>query len=468
MGADAVRLMFADPLLAGFERSVVAALSAEKWEKTSDLAAPLVIFIESDIASILDSVRQEALAGRDRVLVVAVGESGLPPLFYFRLLEAGAADVLTWSDQSSCIQTLIGRLRRWSAIAQIVDSESVRTTLVGCSGVWKRVVRRVVEAAAFGDSPLLITGETGTGKELVARLVHEVDRRNKKGDFVVLDCSTVSKELSGSEFFGHEKGAFTSAVSARNGAFALANGGTLFLDELGELPLPLQAELLRVVQEKTYKRVGGNVWQTTEFRLVSATNRTLEQEQREGRFRGDLLYRIAGWTVRLPPLRERREDILPLASHFLTQRLGYTPALDPLVESFLVAREYPGNIRELRQVVTRMAQRHVGSGPITIGDLGDDLVFDHATLPHVEEQWCGHAFEDSIERAVELGVGLKEIGRIAEDVAVKLAVQREHGSLQAAAKRLGVTDRALQLRRAQQRTSEIVPAADANSNERAS
>lgn len=468
MGADAVRLMFADPLLGAFERSVVAALSSEKWEKTCEYASPLVIFIESDVAPILDHVRQEALAGRDRVLVVAVGESGLPPLFYFRLLEAGVSDVLTWSNQSSCIHTLVERLRRWSAISQIVDSESVRATLVGNSNAWKRVVRRVVEAAAFGDSPLLITGETGTGKELVARLVHEVDRRTKKGDFVVLDCSTVSKELSGSEFFGHEKGAFTSAVSARNGAFALANGGTLFLDELGELPLPLQAELLRVVQEKTYKRVGGNVWQNTEFRLVSATNRSLEQEQHEGRFRGDLLYRIAGWTVRLPPLRERREDILPLVSHFLSQRLGYSPALDPLVENFLVAREYPGNIRELRQVVTRMAQRHVGGGAITIGDLGDDLVLDHATLSHVDEQWCGHAFEDSIERAVELGIGLKEIGRIAEDVAVKLAVQREHGSLQAAARRLGVTDRALQLRRAQQRTSEVVPAPDANPNERAS
>src|SRR5678816_4688946 len=139
----------------------------------------------------------------------------------------------------------------------------------------------------------LIAGESGTGKELVARLIHALDRREPKGPFVVLDCTTVSPELAGSEFFGHERGAFTTAVTAREGAFAMADGGTLFLDEVGELPLALQAELLRVIQERVYKRVGSNTWKQADFRLVCATNRDLAAEEAKGNFRLDLFHRIA-------------------------------------------------------------------------------------------------------------------------------------------------------------------------------
>ena len=150
---------------------------------------------------------------------------------------------------------------------------------------------------------------------------------------MILDCSTVVPSLSGSEFFGHERGAFTGAIAPRTGAFELADGGTLFLDEVGELPVPLQAELLRAVQERTFKRVGSNVWRQASFRLLCATNRNLLQEQEEGRFRGDFYYRIAGWTVRLPSLSERTEDILPLFGHFYRQlRPGEpSPVLDRAV-----------------------------------------------------------------------------------------------------------------------------------------
>src|SRR5690606_31880967 len=134
---------------------------------------------------------------------------------------------------------------------------------------------------------------------------------------VILDCSTIVPELAGSEFFGHERGAFTGALITREGAFALADGGTLFLDEIGELPLHLQVQLLRVIQEGTYKKVGSNTWKSTRFRLICATNRDLSEEVKKGRFRADLFYRIASWTFHLPPLRERKEDILPLALHFL-------------------------------------------------------------------------------------------------------------------------------------------------------
>jgi len=237
-------------------------------------------------------------------------------------------------------------------------------------------------------------------------------------------------------------------VLARTGAFALADDGTLFLDEVGELPLLLQAELLRVVQEHTFKRVGGSVWQTTSFRLVCATNRDLELERREGRFRSDLYYRIAGWTFHLPALADRREDILPLARHFLGEQLGEPPELDDAVAEHLVQRDFRGNIRELRQLCARIAHRHVGPGPITFGDLGGDLACATG------DTWCDQAFQRSIGKAVAMGINLKEIGRIAEDVAVQFAVSSENGSLQGAARRLGVTDRALQLRRAAARRTE--------------
>ena len=226
----------------------------------------------------------------------------------------------------------------------------MKNVLVGKSARWRSVVRSVVEVAAFSQASVLITGESGTGKELVARLIHDLDRRRNKGEFVVVDCTTIVAELSGSELFGHERGAFTGAVSARDGAFAIANGGTLFLDEIGELPLPLQARLLRAVQEHTYKRVGSNTWHPTDFRLICATNRNLMTP--DGHFRADLYYRIAGWLCRTPPLRERKEDILHLARHFLAQLDAAKPALDsdePVRRIPALAR-LPGNLRDLRRL----------------------------------------------------------------------------------------------------------------------
>ncbi len=322
-------------------------------------------------------------------------------------------------------------------------------------------LRQVIEVAVFTDAAVMITGESGTGKELVARLLHTLDRRSNKGDLVILDCTTIVPELAGSEFFGHERGAFTNAVAARDGAFALAHGGTLFLDEVGELPLMLQADLLRVVQERTYKRVGSNSWEKTDFRLVCATNRDLLQEEAQGRFRRDFYYRIAGCTCKLPPLRERVEDILPLTRHFLTQfrpDLGAIE-LDEPVRQYLLRRTYPGNVRDLRQLISRIACRHVGPAPITVGDVPEDERPDPSDRP---DDWCDEMFERTIRKALAWGVGLKDIGRVAEDVAVRNAVAAEDGNLQRAARRLGVTDRTLQLRRASRRQQD----GDGNGNGR--
>jgi transcriptional regulator with GAF, ATPase, and Fis domain len=309
-------------------------------------------------------------------------------------------------------------------------------------------LRQVVEVAAFTVAPVLIVGETGTGKDLLARLIHLLDARQSKRELVTVDCTTIVPELSGSELFGHERGAYTGAVAAREGAFALAHKGTLFLDEVGELPVGLQAQLLRAVQEHTYKKVGGNTWQQTDFRLVSATNRDLEAGIRNGSFRADLYYRLASWVFRPPPLRDRREDILPLARHFLKSTLpaGSEAEFDPAVADYIESREYSGNVRELQQLVTRMGQRHVGPGPITAGDLPAE---EWPTIERVaREQWPDAAFEEAIRRGLASGAELRRISQAACDAAIKLTVQSEQGNLQRASKRLGITDRALQLRKA--------------------
>jgi transcriptional regulator with GAF, ATPase, and Fis domain len=303
---------------------------------------------------------------------------------------------------------------------------------------------------------VLVTGESGTGKELVARLIHSLDRREGKRELIVLDCTTVVPELSGSEFFGHERGAYTGAAGARDGAFALADGGTLFLDEVGELPPGLQAQLLRVVQERTYKRVGGNAWVRTDFRLVCATNRDLPAEVARGGFRADLFYRIASVVCRVPPLRDRPEDIVPHFLHFVAQLRPdrAAPELDECVRDLLLRRAYPGNVRDLKQLAARVVYRHVGPGPITLGDLPED----ERPRGGRAEGWPDCEMELSLRRAVAQGVGLREIGRVASETAIRIVVADEGGNLQRAALRLGVTDRALQLRKAQVRGGRTPPA----------
>jgi transcriptional regulator with GAF, ATPase, and Fis domain len=290
---------------------------------------------------------------------------------------------------------------------------------------WISVLRRIIELARFTDHSALIVGESGTGKEFVARLIHTLDSRPDKRDLVIVDCTTIAPELAGSEFFGHERGAYTSAIARRDGAFALADGGTLFLDEVGELPLVLQAELLRVVEEHTYKRVGGNTWKNTNFRLVCATNRDLAEEQVQGRFRRDFYHRIATCICRLPPLRERREDIPHLARHFLQKIYpGQDPPdLDDTVRDYVISRDYPGNVRELRKVITRIAQRHIGSGPITPGNIAEE---DRpAATALAQKDWRDDMFQLAIRRALSLGVKLREISNGAAEIAMQIALEED-------------------------------------------
>ncbi|WP_338868804.1 sigma-54-dependent transcriptional regulator [Myxococcus stipitatus] len=417
-------------------------------ECAEGVLAGLGILVFDEVGAMtLDVLRRCRLNASTRVLAVATSERALAEGACWRLLLEGAADVIAWDGSHDAVTEISARLERWDAVDRIIDSAVVQRRLVGRSPSWLPVLRQIVEVATFTDASVLLLGESGTGKEEVARLIHELDRRSHKRDLVTLDCTTVVPELSGSEFFGHERGAFTGAAGIRDGAFAMAHEGTLFLDEVGELPLALQAQLLRVVQEHSYKRVGSNTWQHADFRLVCATNRELSEEVSQGAFRRDFFHRISSWVCRLPPLRERPEDILPLALHFLrTMRPDVELALDPRVRDYLLQRNYPGNIRELRQLMGRICKRHVGSGPITVGDIPSD------ELPslHGLGEWRDKSFARAVQHALTMGMGLKEIGRSASEMAIRLVLEEEDGNLQRAARRLGVTDRALQLRRAQQ------------------
>ena len=398
--------------------------------------AGIVLFAQAD-AALLQAL--PALCRQASVLAIAA--CGQPPSCAQQraLMAAGALDVLLWPDGAIDAGQVLARLQRWQAVAQLLASSAVRQYLVGDSAVWTTLLHQAVEMAAFSQASILITGETGTGKDLLAQLVHRLG--NCRGEFTILDCTTLSPELAGSELFGHERGAFTGAAGARDGAFALADGGVLFLDEVGELPLPLQAQLLRAIQERKYKRVGGNTWQPTQFRLVCATNRELENEVARGAFRADLYYRIAGWRCQTPPLRERQDDILPLARHFLAELAQQPPPpLDTAVREYLLLRDYPGNVRELRQTVTRIWHRHCGPGPITIGALPPE---ERLLAPH----WPDPHFEAAVRRALALGCSLSHITRCATDVAIGLVLAEELGNNQRAAARLGVSDRALQIRR---------------------
>ena len=382
------------------------------------------------------------------VLAIAITDSGLSVNDTWELISAGAADVIVWRGVPSSADDIAARIDRVQQVGEVMQSPALQRRVVGASAPWRDAVRELVEVAAFTDANVLIEGESGTGKELLAQLVHELSRQ--KGDFVILDCAAMTPELSGSEFFGHERGAFTGAVNARDGAFALANGGTLFLDEIGELPPTLQAQLLRVVQEHQYKRVGSNTWQHTEFRLVCATNRDLLACVADGRFRGDLYHRIAGWVCRVPPLRERPEDILPLAAHFLSQLNPRSEpiAVDRAVQEYLLTRDYPGNVRDLRQLVTRIWYRHAGPGAITAGDIPKtDRPVDHVTVTG----WQDAHFERVIRHALDRGAGLKDISRAAAETAIRIALEQENDNVHRAAVRLGLTDRAVQLRRANSR-----------------
>lgn len=239
---------------------------------------------------------------------------------------------------------------------ELTENGSLHRSLVGNSESIKQV-RKLIEQVAGTEATVLVLGESGTGKEVVARGIHMLSSRASK-PFIPLNCGAIPSELLESELFGHEKGAFTGAITSRQGRFELANGGTLFLDEIGDMPMSMQVKLLRVLQERTFERVGSNKTIEADVRIVAATHRNLEQAIKDGAFREDLYYRLNVFPIEMPALRQRQSDV-PLLFHELISRLGEEgrPVVRLMQDAMDALTDYhwPGNVRELANLVERLS-----------------------------------------------------------------------------------------------------------------
>ena len=289
------------------------------------------------------------------ILVTAYGTIGDA----VEAIRSGAFDYITKPFDEAELLRVVGNAVRTAAGADREISAAPAAEewfgMVGRSPAWLEV-RKVIEKAAASPFPVLITGETGTGKELVARAIHRISGR-REGPFIKINGAAIPPTLWEAEVFGYEKGAFTGAMTSKPGRFELADGGTFFLDEVGEVPILMQGKLLRVLQDREFERVGGVKTLTADARLICASNRDLRKRMETGKFREDLYYRIDGIPVQLPPLRARREDILPLAESFLHRTCAEmgTGAKRLAAESVEILERYPwpGNIRELENAVGR-------------------------------------------------------------------------------------------------------------------
>jgi DNA-binding NtrC family response regulator len=312
------------------------------------------------------------------------------------------------------------RLRMLSEVVELPLSPSDHFGRLKGRSVAMRQIFALLERVAPSDATVLVEGETGTGKELVARGLHDASPRAGE-PFVVFDCSAVSSSLIESELFGHVKGSYTGAVADRAGAFEEANGGTLFLDEIGELPLEHQPKLLRALESREVRRLGANKPRHVDVRIVAATNRALAREVDRGRFREDLYYRLAVVQVRLPPLRERREDIPLLVRQIEAELSGGAGAPPPLPDGVIrtfAQQTWPGNVRELRNAVDRIRSLG-GPGHVPSPD---------ATMPAPLQ----------VSLAIPLLVGRDHLAEAYEKAYIELALQQTGGNISRAAEIAGV------------------------------
>jgi transcriptional regulator with PAS, ATPase and Fis domain len=300
-----------------------------------------------------------------------------------------------------------------------------------------RKIDQILRAVAAKDVTLTLIGESGSGKEVLARRAHELSER-RRGPFVPINCAAIPEALFESEFFGHERGAFTGASERAHGKIEAADKGTLFLDEIGEMPMAMQAKLLRFIENRRFMRVGGATKIEADVRLMFATLRPLEEEVRAGRFRADLFYRIQGITLNVPPLRKRRADIAPLLSQFMSQLSGRhgvrPPRLSRQAKALLLGYDWPGNVRELRNVVEILCLLRDGR-QVRVVDLPESVRAQAATpstdaVPAPRAPTVTLALDDGLE-AMTAQI-------------VEAALEAEGGSPAKAAARLRISVRTVQ------------------------
>jgi two-component system nitrogen regulation response regulator GlnG len=340
--------------------TVLAKDAQEGFKALMDDAISLVLMdIRMPGMSGLDALQQLRQKGQDVAVIIMTAQATMQNAI--EAMRRGAYDYITKPFDLDEVGLLVKKALDVRRLSQEVDAlraevrEKYEGGLVGTTPAMQEIYKTIGRVAE-SDATVLVHGESGTGKELVARAIHYHSKRAGR-PFVAVNSAAIPSELLESELFGHEKGSFTGAVSRKIGKFEAATGGTLFLDEIGDMSLSLQGKLLRVLQEKEFERVGGTEPIRTDVRVIAATHHNLEKMVRENRFREDLFYRLNVIQIGLPPLRKRKDDIIPLAEHFLQKHQaglgGVGKTLTPETQKVLRAYDWPGNVRELENAVQR-------------------------------------------------------------------------------------------------------------------
>jgi two-component system nitrogen regulation response regulator GlnG len=340
------------------------------------------------------------------------------------------------------------RMRRPAVLPETAPDLDTEGAIIGSCPAMREVYKAIGRVAAQ-DVPVLITGESGTGKEVVARAIYQHGRR-AKAPFLALNCAAIPENLLESELFGHEKGAFTGADRKRIGKFEQCNGGTLFLDEIGDMPSALQSKMLRVLQEQAFERVGGNETITTDVRIISATHRDLKALAAVGKFREDLYYRLGVFTIHLPALRERDDDLLLLVQHFV-RRFGRELGRDVReVSEETLARlrvySWPGNIRELQSVLKQAILR--ATGPVLLPVMLPEMTTEPAPTASDESASAAPGLEEFIRQRLDEGSEAlhDEVHRELDRLLLPLVMEYTRGNQFQAAKILGVARQTLRRR----------------------
>ena len=350
------------------------------WHQTAASAAEAIA--RTNYALVISDIRLPDLDGGVLFERLRARPAPLPPFIFItgygtidravELLKLGAADYIT---KPFDLEQLLVKVRALGRTTFATDPSA--EVALGVSEAMHRISALLPRVARHANM-LLLQGESGVGKEYVAKSFDRLARHSTACPFVAVNCGAISEGLFEAEFFGHEKGAFTGAVRAKRGFFEQAHCGTLFLDEIGELPLPMQVKLLRVIQERVVVRVGGEAATPVDFRLVCATNRDLKEMVEQGQFREDLYYRVNVIQIRIPPLRERKDDIVWFAPRFLADfaasHAGAQHVLSPAAEQALLAYPWPGNLRELRHAVERACIFSVTATLEPDGFFGEGLI----------------------------------------------------------------------------------------------
>lgn len=377
-------------------------------------------------------------------------------------LLAGAVHLLDSSSaQFPCeLREVIERIVRAEAQKRSEENQ-VRAIMrglgmVGQSATMMRVFRSIIRFSALSDLPVLIMGETGTGKEGLARAVHRLDPNRSRGPFVAVNCGAISAALAESEFFGHRRGAFTGAERERKGLIRSAEGGVLFLDEIADLEVALQTRLLRVLQENRVLGVGEDREAEVSVRVVAASNRDLEQMIRNNRFRADLFHRLNVLSIHVPPLRDRPDDLAPLVEHFLQKYQSLAPTVAPIADAdFLEALrqiELPGNVRQLENLVRQVLVRKVTDLPLSISDVPVEILLqllrnEEKPGPRKPEDLKCADSQTLATSVVDLlaanGWNLARSMDICERYALEAAMGRTRGNQSQTARLLGITPRSV-------------------------